>query len=288
MSEVFYVLTTTLLKVSLGLFFLRVLTKKWQKTLFHVILAISVVFGILYVFVSIFQCGDPTKLADSFFGSKKCLPRGLLLGSGYIYGTINVLADWTFVLIPIVVLLDSEMDRRSKISVSIVMGLGAVGSISSIFRMVYLEGLQLGGGVTSKCLSTLLMMTVPNNNIGASVKATLWATAEPGTGIIAASIAIMRPLVRKIASDTRGRVVEYRSRKASLPRSIYKIDSTAAESVIALATVDTKDTKKTSWYSTHDDDAWSPTVTVGHASVQRVMSIQMNNGNPLPVPPPKI
>lgn len=48
-------------------------------------------------------------------------------------------------LIPISVLLDSDLDRRSKISVSMVMALGAVGSVSSILRMVYLKGLGYNG-----------------------------------------------------------------------------------------------------------------------------------------------
>ncbi|KAI5379607.1 hypothetical protein J4E82_001647 [Alternaria postmessia] len=128
LSEVFYILTTTFLKVSLGLFFLRVLTKKWQKLIFHVILAISATYGLYYVFIALFQCGDPTRLADSLLSpsSPNCLPSALLLTSGYLYGVINVIADWTFVLIPITVLLDSDLDRRSKISVSIVMALGAL------------------------------------------------------------------------------------------------------------------------------------------------------------------
>lgn len=56
-------------------------------------------------------------------------------------------------LIPIAILVDSDIDRRSKISVSIVMGLGAIGSVSSIFRMVYLQGLLFhsgGGGLSRK------------------------------------------------------------------------------------------------------------------------------------------
>ncbi|CAN9351717.1 unnamed protein product [Alternaria alternata] len=202
LSEVFYILTTTFLKVSLGLFFLRVLTKKWQKLIFHVILAISATYGLYYVFIALFQCGDPTRLADSLLSpsSPNCLPSALLLTSGYLYGVINVIADWTFVLIPITVLLDSDLDRRSKISVSIVMALGAVGSVSSIFRMVYLKGLGLhAGGLRAE-----------------SVKATIWATAEPGTGIIAASIAILRPLFRQIASDVRSKASHYsHSRKGS-------------------------------------------------------------------------
>jgi hypothetical protein len=152
LSEVFYILTTTLLKVSLGLFFLRVLTKRWQKLIFHIILAISATYGLFYVFVSLFQCGNPTQLADSLLkpASPKCLPSAFLLTAGYLYGIINIVADWTFVLIPISVLIDSDLDRRSKISVSIVMALGAVGSVSSVLRMVYLKGLSLsmGNGLT--------------------------------------------------------------------------------------------------------------------------------------------
>jgi hypothetical protein len=155
LSEVFYILTTTMLKISLGLFFLRVLTKRWQRLLFHVVLGISATYGFFYVITSIFACGNPAKIADTFLGSKKCLPSTFILATGYMYGTLNVLADWTFVLVPISVLLDSSLDRRSKISVSCVMALGAIGSVSSIMRMVYLRGLV---GVPTGLTRTLSLL----------------------------------------------------------------------------------------------------------------------------------
>lgn len=46
-------------------------------------------------------------------------------------------------------------------------------------------------------------LQITYNNPAASIKATIWATAEPGTGIVAASAAILRPLFRKIYSDVR-------------------------------------------------------------------------------------
>jgi hypothetical protein len=144
LSEVFYILTTTTLKISLGLFFLRILSKRWQTQLFHAILTVSATYGLFYALSTIFACGDPRRIADAYLGSKQCRPSGFVLATGYIYGVINIIADWTFVLIPISVLIGSDLDRRSKISVSIVMALGAVGSISSILRMVYLKGLLLG------------------------------------------------------------------------------------------------------------------------------------------------
>jgi hypothetical protein len=160
LSEVFYILTTTMLKVSLGLFFLRILTKRWQKLLFHILLGVSATYGFIYVLTAIFACGNPAKIADTLLGSKHCLPSAFILGSGYLYGTLNVIADWTFVLVPISVLIDSELDTRSKVSVSIVMALGAVGSISSIMRMVYLRGLIL----VPTALSRMLLSSFNRNS----------------------------------------------------------------------------------------------------------------------------
>ncbi|EMD58555.1 hypothetical protein GGP41_006014 [Bipolaris sorokiniana] len=264
LSEVFYLLTTTFLKVSLGLFFLRVLTKKWQKHVFHTVLTIGVLYGFFYFFIVLFQCGDPRRIADGFIQktSDKCLPQALRMSTGYIYGIINVLADWTFVLIPISVLMDSDLDRRSKMSVGIVMALGAVGSVSSIMRLVYLDGLD--------------MSTMESLNAQA-VKATIWATAEPGTGIIAASIAILRPLFRQIFNDVRKS-----ASSISNPRKVKPSDDEIAlrgpETV--MPNVDSKplnvETKRMSMDSTHSEDVqspWSP-IIVSTAGVPHMIIVK--------------
>lgn len=105
---------------------MRVLTKRWQTNIFRTILAVSAVYGFFYVCIVAFQCGSPNKLALGLLGSKKCLPPKLLFSTGLLYGIINVIADWTFVLIPIWILIESDMDRQCKISVSMVMALGAM------------------------------------------------------------------------------------------------------------------------------------------------------------------
>jgi hypothetical protein len=115
-------------------------------------------------------------------------------------------------------------------------------------------------------------------------------------------------LLRKIASDTQE---AYRSRKASFPGSFtkstltksFKSKDSDGDSIIALTTVETNKTyvndvetggangsKKDKWNreSTYeDDDPWSPTVTMGKASVQRVINVQMVNGRGSPVPQPQ-
>jgi hypothetical protein len=118
-----------------------------------------------------------------------------------------------------------------------------------------------------------------------AVRATIWATAEPGTGIIAASIAILRPLLRLFTTTVRTQVSKHGSRKASLGGSTLNQDDDTIELNSSFGT-------KTSIYATHAEDPWSPTVVVGKAIPQRVTSVQMvaGRGSPVPSvrPPPPI
>jgi hypothetical protein len=246
-------------KISLGLFYLRVLTKRWQKLLFYVLIGISTVYGLIYVLTIIFTCGNPAKIADAVFNAKKCLPAAVTLGTGYLYGALNVTADWIFVLIPITVLMDSSLDRRSKISVGIIMALGAVGSVSSIMRMVFLEGIiGIPTGLTRTsspvhCTSRPLI-----ESLAITIKATIWATAEPGTGIIAASIAILRPLLRNVSTTVKTKAQALKASKMST-----EPDTIALTSVGSKALPDIP-----------DEDPWSPTSADSRPSRQRFVMIQ--------------
>ncbi|KAH7128398.1 hypothetical protein B0J11DRAFT_578614 [Dendryphion nanum] len=279
LGEIFYILTTTLLKISLGLFFLRLLTKRWQVVLFNTILGVSAIYGVFYAFVAIFQCGVPDDLLDNLLhGSKQCLPDWFLLLTGYIYGSINVIADWTFVLVPIVILVESDLDKRSKVSVGIVMALGAIGSISSILRMVYLKGLLLNGSVSADAVS-----------------ATMWATAEPGTGIVAASVAVLRPLFRQVKAEVRDKVSEYNSNKSFRSDGSTLRDDTQLEngSNVALTLVKTVDSqsndqrKKASVYSI-TSPTWDANVTFEQARIGKVINIRVTTDSTKPPhTPPK-
>lgn len=161
--------------------------KPWQRATFYVILAICISYSTLYVFIAIFQCGLPTELLEYVVSGQGCLPTDVLLGFGYTYSAISIIADWVFVVIPIFMLAETSIDRRSKVSVGVIIALGAVGSISSVIRLVYLKGILFGKDFFFEA-----------SNV------TIWSTAEPGTGIVAASLATLRPLVRKAVQIVRG------------------------------------------------------------------------------------
>ncbi len=137
-AQISYVLATAFLKISLGLFFLRVLIERWQTVLFRIVIVISAVCGFGMLCVHLFQCGNPTRLGLAPNMQEHCLSTTFLFTAQYTYGILNVLSDWFFVLIPITVIADSQMGPRTKTYVIIVMACGAIGSVSSIMRMVYL------------------------------------------------------------------------------------------------------------------------------------------------------
>ena len=141
LAELFYIFTTTALKVSLGLFFLHLLIQKWQRLVFHIVISLSILVGFSYIIISVFQCGHHAKVVDSLLGSNECLSKDFILATQYLYGIVNIFANMTFVIISIRILIGSDIEHGAKISVSILIALGAIGSISSVMRIVYLESL---------------------------------------------------------------------------------------------------------------------------------------------------
>src|SRR4051794_25034528 len=76
--------------------------------------------------------------------------------------------------------------------------------MSSILRTFYLKGLLLGKHFLSTIHCHNVIRLIPANADIDSAKATNWATTEPGTGIVAASLATLRPLFRAMTEATRG------------------------------------------------------------------------------------
>lgn len=86
-----------------------------------------------------------------------------------------------------------------------------------------------------------------------TVKATIWATAEPGTGIVASSVAILRPLFRKIATDVRTKITDNGDSKAEHETTLNQ----PQESEIGMKSMDTTSGLKTKHnVSIASDDPW--------------------------------
>lgn len=118
-SECFYILTMIAFKLSLAIFFLRILITQWQRYLIIGAVTTSTIFGVAYLFFAVFQCGWYTNVDVLILRmvAGKCAPKSVGLGMNYTYATLGTISDWTCGLIPILILRGSNMPRKTKIIV---------------------------------------------------------------------------------------------------------------------------------------------------------------------------
>jgi hypothetical protein len=180
-----YIVTTIVLKLSLAIFFLRVIPHGWQRKVLYIATGVYTTYGVIFTFIVVLQCGNPRH----FFIQKargKCIADSVLQPLYYIAGGMNALTDWTFSILPMTVIWNAAIPRSTKISAACLLALGSLGSVSSLVRLVYIPGIEAS--------PTFLEHAV---NIAS------WSIVEPGLGIIAASLATLRPLVRHCRPDRR-------------------------------------------------------------------------------------
>ncbi|KAH8731556.1 hypothetical protein GQ44DRAFT_604113 [Phaeosphaeriaceae sp. PMI808] len=181
LCEVFYTLSTSLLKIAVGLFLLRITIVPIHIWIIRIIMVIAAFLGVAYTSVVIFQCNpvsywwdlDPTH-------SGKCLSASLVMIFTFVVSGLNSFADWTFGLLPIFIVKDLQMKRRAKILVSSIIGLAAIGSTATIIRLPYTTSLGEYKG----------------DFLYRTTDFAIWSTVEVGIGITAGCIATLRPLLK--------------------------------------------------------------------------------------------
>ncbi|KAF2097419.1 hypothetical protein NA57DRAFT_58009 [Rhizodiscina lignyota] len=190
--DAFYCATQTMLKISVGIFLLRVIIRKHHRWIVYGVMAISTVWGVATMIFAIFQCGVP-KSAELYVEKRifnECVSPPSVLGMSFVLGGVTALSDVTFTVLPIFILRDAKMNKRAKISLGIILGLGGLGSIASLVRFVYLGDI---GQVTNDFFINTTNLSI-------------WSTLECGLGIAAGSFATLRPLFRKFLTTARNSI----------------------------------------------------------------------------------
>lgn len=104
----------------------------------------------------------------------------------YVHASLNAISDWTFALVPILYIRRTSMPRQAKISVCLILAFGALGSVASVVRIAYIGDL---GAAT-------------NDFYYKAVGIAMASTIEMGLGIVAGSLATLRPLLRSLLART--------------------------------------------------------------------------------------
>jgi hypothetical protein len=128
MVECFYIATMVFIKLSLGIFFMRVTVVKWHKGFTTAVLALSTVFGVAFLMFAIFQCSvlPSSKVFAQRMLAGKCATRTSGLVMNYLHATITAMTDCMCGILPLFIVKQSRMPFRAKLVVVLLLIVAAV------------------------------------------------------------------------------------------------------------------------------------------------------------------
>ncbi|KAF2795352.1 hypothetical protein K505DRAFT_302186 [Melanomma pulvis-pyrius CBS 109.77] len=178
-GEATYIVTVMMLKISLGIFFARIVVASWQLMTIYITVAVNVFSSTASFFYALLRCGANLDLYVYKQLADHCTPRGLDRFFAYQQASFTTLTDGIFICLPIFILWNASMDLRSKISVGFILSLAALGCVCSLVRFQYVDGL-----------------TQIEDFFWNATNIATWSTIEPGAGIIAGCLATLRPFLK--------------------------------------------------------------------------------------------
>ncbi|KAF6815821.1 integral membrane family protein [Colletotrichum sojae] len=174
-----YVLDMLFIKLSIGVFLLRLSNSKVYNWIIHVSLAIVTVWSTVIFFWNIFQCAPVEAQWDYTIANSKCVSPDAVVAAAYSISAMTIVSDWLYALLPIPMIWNVKMTMQAKATVIVILGLGIFASIATLIRLKFLADLS--------DLSDILFM---------GTDAMVWTLVEPGVAIIASSLVTIRPLLR--------------------------------------------------------------------------------------------
>ena len=128
-GENFYSVTLITLKISVCIFFLRIIEPKMQRLAVYSTVALNTVFGIAYIIFTNLQCGAFSGILDFALRRLergKCVSNVTAIDMTYAWAAISAATDLLLALMPILILRGANIDKRKKIVVFAILAMGFV------------------------------------------------------------------------------------------------------------------------------------------------------------------
>ncbi|KAH9904845.1 hypothetical protein F4778DRAFT_48271 [Xylariomycetidae sp. FL2044] len=179
-----YITNMWLIKLSIGIFLLRLAVEKRYRYILWASIAVVGVWSLVLFFWNLFQC-DPVDAQWDYTVLLKnpdahCASADEIVNAAYALSIMTILSDWLYALLPVPMIWKVKMTTQAKATVVMVLGMGVFASIATLIRLKFLADLENMSDI-----------------LHAGTDAMVWTLIEPGVAIIAASLATIRPLLRR-------------------------------------------------------------------------------------------
>ncbi|KAG5929928.1 hypothetical protein E4U60_007241 [Claviceps pazoutovae] len=176
-----YILNMMFIKLSIGVFLLRIAAQKPYIWAIRIVLVIITLWSIGLFIWNLLQCTPIEKQWDFRITDGQCADAGEVLTAAYCLSAMTIVTDWFFALIPIPMLWGIKMSTQAKTTVIFILGIGIFASIATLIRFRFLTSIERTDDI-----------------LFSATNASIWSLIEVGVAIIASSLATVRPLLRAL------------------------------------------------------------------------------------------
>ncbi|KAK0741922.1 hypothetical protein B0T21DRAFT_283258 [Apiosordaria backusii] len=177
--ESLYIVTVSLSKVSVLLFFRRTFSQRWFQTATNTVLCLTIVTNLALLITQIIQC-IPMKanweLDSPRYGHPNCINLQVFVVVG---GVINILQELVLLAMPIPIVLRLPFQTRQQKTNSLIMfSLGVFTIACSIIRMVYVIRVEGAANFSWEYVDSII-----------------WTNIEAGVTVMVPCLPTMRALI---------------------------------------------------------------------------------------------
>jgi hypothetical protein len=147
------------IKLSIGIFLLRLATqKRYIYTIYGSLFVISVWSVVLFLW-NMFQCHPVAAVWDYTILLKDtnsfCVGADQIVNAAYALSVMTILSDWLYALLPIPMIWNVKMTTQAKATVIAVLGLGVFASVATLIRLKFLADLTDTADILCKLATAL-------------------------------------------------------------------------------------------------------------------------------------
>ena len=125
LCEVLYAPTVLLIRTSVGVFLLRIANNRTHKWIIYVDLAIIWAVSVAFLVVAVLQCRPASFFWNQVLGAKgSCMDHRIVPAATVAHSVISAVSDWVLGLLPIAMLWNVQLNKRTKATISFLLSLG--------------------------------------------------------------------------------------------------------------------------------------------------------------------
>lgn len=133
-----------MVRTSVALFLLRVSAEYSHKWIIIGNLIVFWIVTIVFTFVVTFQCDPPSYFYSQVLGLEgRCLDISLVPNVTIAHSVIGAMCDLVFAFLPIAMLWNVRLNKSTKYSVALLLGLGFISGVALLVRIPYVKVLAI-------------------------------------------------------------------------------------------------------------------------------------------------